>query len=71
MKTNESTRANDNYTGNPKTIFGEMELNIPRTRDGNFKTSIMPERKRVTFMLDEIINAEHRDEGKKDGRVYI
>lgn len=34
-----------------------MKLEIPRSRDGNFKPSIMPERKRVTFMLDDVVRA--------------
>jgi len=34
-----------------------MELEIPRTRDGNFKPSIIPEHKRVTFMLDDVVRA--------------
>ena len=34
-----------------------MELNIPGTRDGEFKTSILSEQKRVLLMLDNIIRA--------------
>ena len=34
-----------------------MELNIPRARDGKFKPSVLPERKRMTFMLDDIVRA--------------
>jgi len=34
-----------------------MELEIPRTRDSGFKHSILPERKRIIFMLDDIIRA--------------
>ena len=49
------TRANGYYRRFPKTILGEMKLNIPRTRDGEFKTSILPERKRVLFILDDVI----------------
>ena len=54
---NSNTRANGYYTRTPKTILGEMELNIPRTRDGKFKSSILPERKRAVFMLDEVVRA--------------
>jgi putative transposase len=57
LKEHRDTRGNGFYKRNPKTMFGEMELDIPRTRDGNFKPSILPERKRVTFMLDEIVRA--------------
>jgi len=34
-----------------------MELEIPRTRDSEFKHSILPERKRIIFILDDIIRA--------------
>ncbi len=34
-----------------------MELEVPRTRDGGFKPSILPERKRITFLLDDLIRA--------------
>ena len=57
LKEHQDTRGNGFYKRNPKTMFGEMELEIPRTRDGNFKPSILPVRKRVTFMLDEIVRA--------------
>ena len=57
LQEHQETRGNGFYKRNPKTMFGEMELDIPRTRDGNFKPSIIPERKRVTFMLDEIVRA--------------
>ncbi len=33
LEENKNTRANGYYTRTPKTIFGDMELNIPRTRD--------------------------------------
>jgi len=57
LKEHKETRANGYYLRSPKTILGQMELEIPRTRDGNFKSSILPERKRVTFLLDDIIRA--------------
>lgn len=57
LEQNTGTRANGYYKRFPKTILGEMELNIPRTRDGEFKTNILPERKRVLFMLDDLIRA--------------
>jgi len=44
------TRANGYYTRVPRTILGEMELKIPRTRDGEFKTEILPSRKRVCLV---------------------
>jgi len=47
LKEHVETRGNGYYTRTPKTIFGDTELEIPRTRDGNFKPSIIPERKRV------------------------
>lgn len=57
LQENTQTRANGYYTRRPKTILGEIELEIPRTRDGNFKTEIIPERKRVTYLLDDIVEA--------------
>ena len=57
LKENRETRANGYYLRSPKTILGQMELEIPRTRDSGFKPSILPERKRVTFLLDDIIRA--------------
>jgi len=57
LSEHDDTRANGFYTRSPKTILGQMDLNVPRTRDGNFKTSILPERKRVMFMLDDVIRA--------------
>lgn len=57
LEENESTRGNGYYKRRPKTILGDMELEIPRTRDGNFKPSIIPERKRITFVLDDILQA--------------
>ena len=57
LEENKSTRANGYYTRSPKTILGQIDLSIPRTRDGKFKSEVLPERKRVTFMLDDIIRA--------------
>ena len=57
LKDHIETRGNGYYKRIPKTIFGDMDLEIPRTRDGNFKPSIIPERKRVTFMLDDVVRA--------------
>jgi transposase-like protein len=57
LKEHSETRGNGYYTRTPKTMLGDMELDIPRTRDGNFKPSILPERKRVTFMLDDVVRA--------------
>jgi transposase-like protein len=57
LKEHSETRGNGYYKRTPKTILGEMELEIPRTRDGNFKPGIIPERKRVTFMLDDVVRA--------------
>ncbi len=57
LKENNNTRANGYYVRTPKTILGDLELEIPRTRDGNFKPSIIPERKRVTFLLDDVVTA--------------
>jgi len=51
------TRANGYYKRTPKTIFGEMELKIPRTRDGEFKSCLLPSRKRACFMLEEVVEA--------------
>lgn len=51
LEENKETRANGYYKRRPKTFIGEMELNVPRTRDGKFKSSVLPERKRITFML--------------------
>ena len=56
MRHNE-TRANGYYKRTPKTIFGEMELKIPRTRDGEFKSCLLPSRKRACFMLEEVVEA--------------
>jgi len=39
LQENSKTRGNGFYVRNPKTMLGEMELEIPRTRDGNFKPS--------------------------------
>ena len=44
LKEHNETRANGFYTRSPKTILGQMDLSIPRTRDGNFKPTILPER---------------------------
>jgi transposase-like protein len=57
LREHEDTRGNGYYVRTPKTILGDMELEIPRTRDGNFKPSIIPERKRVMFLLDDVIRA--------------
>ena len=57
LEQHKETSANGYYRLFPKTILGEMELNIPGTGDGEFKTSILPARKRVLFMLDDIIRA--------------
>ena len=57
LQENELTRANGYYTRSPKTILGQIDLSIPRTRDGKFKSEVLPERKRVMFMLDDIIRA--------------
>ena len=57
LKEHTQTRANGYYTRSPKTIFGDMELKVPRTRDGEFKTEILPSRKRTCFMLEEIVKA--------------
>jgi len=39
LQENSKTRGSGFYVRNPKTMLGEMELEIPRTRDGNFKPS--------------------------------
>ena len=39
LQENSKTRDSGFYVRNPKTMLGEMELEIPRTRDGNFKPS--------------------------------
>lgn len=57
LKEHPETRGNGYYPRTPKTILGEIELSIPRTRDNNFKTAIFPERKRVAFYLDDIARA--------------
>jgi len=57
LEENKDTRANGFYQRRPKTILGELDLDIPRTRDNGFKPSILPERKRVTFLLDDVIKA--------------
>ena len=57
LEEHSETRGNGYYTRMPKTLLGDMEFKIPRTRDGKFKPSIFPERKRVTFMLDEVVRA--------------
>ena len=57
LKEKKITRTNAYYLRSPKTILGQMELEIPRTRDSGFKHSILPERKRIIFMLDDIIRA--------------
>jgi len=41
LKENPEARGNGYYSRTPKTILGDMELEIPRTRDGNFKPSIV------------------------------
>ncbi len=71
LEENKNTRANGYYTRTPKTIFGDMELNIPRTRDSKFKSSVFPERKRITFMLDEIVDAMFKSgiSSRKTGKV--
>ena len=57
LEENKDTRANGFYQRRPKTILGELDLDVPRTRDNGFKPSILPERKRVTFLLDDVIKA--------------
>ena len=56
LKTHD-TQANGFYTRNPKTLFGEMDIEVPRTRDGSFKPSLLPPRKRFLFSLDKLIIA--------------
>ena len=48
-----------------------MELEISRTRDNGFKPSILPERKRIIFMLDDIIRAMFiaRVSARKTGKI--
>jgi len=55
LKEKKTTRAKGYYLRSPKTILGQMELEIPRTRDKRFKPSILPENKKIIFMLDYII----------------
>ena len=55
LEENKSIRANGYYTRSPQTILGQMELSVPRTMDGKFKSETLPERKRVMFMFDDII----------------
>ena len=71
LKEHKNTRANGYYTRRPKTILGEMELNVPRTRDGEFKSSVLPERKRFMFALDDIVKAMFISgiSARKTGRV--
>ena len=57
LKEHPETRGNGYYVRRPKTIIGEMEIRVPRSRDSGYKPEILPERKRVMFMLDEIIRA--------------
>ena len=57
LEKNRQTRANRYYLKYPKTILGEMQLEVPGTRDGDFKSFILPERKRIMFFLDDIIRA--------------
>ena len=55
IRENSETRGNGYYIRSHKTILGDMELEITKTRDGNFKSSIISESKSVTFMLDDIV----------------
>ena len=57
LKEHPETRGNGYYIRRPKTIMGDMEIRVPRSRDSEYKPDILPERKRVIFMLDEIIQA--------------
>ncbi|BBB31823.1 transposase mutator type [Thermotomaculum hydrothermale] len=51
------TRANGYYKRTPKSFLGEIELQIPRTRDSQFKVKWLPQRKRVMFFLEDIVEA--------------
>jgi len=52
LKDHIETRGNGYYKRTPKTILTDMDLEIPRTRDGNFKPSIIPERKRKEIFIN-------------------
>ena len=71
LEENKSTRANGYYTRSPKTILGQMDISVPRTRDSKFKSEALPERKRVMFMLDDIVRAmfESGVSSRKAGKV--
>jgi len=70
LKENNNTRANGYYVRTPKTILGDLELEILKIRDGNFKPSIIPERKRVTFLLDDVVAALFCGTCKKNRTSY-
>ena len=72
LKDHIETRGNGYYRRTPKTIFEDMNL-IPWTRDGNFKPSIIPERKRVTFIKkwSKLYNYFNNLRGKIDNYTYF
>ncbi len=51
-------KANGYYKRSLNTIIGEIEdLKVPRTRDGNFHSLLIPYKRRNTFELDQIVKA--------------
>ncbi len=71
LEENKSTRANGYYIRSPKTILSQMDISVPRIRDSKFKSKALPERKRVMFMLDDIVRAmfELGVSSRKAGKV--
>lgn len=58
LKEKVNTKGNGYYRRNLKTILGEIEdLSVPRTRDGEFRSELLPYRDRSTSCLDELIQA--------------
>ncbi len=53
----QANKGNGYCLRNLKTILGKMKLEVPGTRNSGFKPFILPERKRIVFLFDDIIKA--------------
>ena len=52
------TKGNGYYSRSLKTAFGELgDIQVPRSRDNGFKSTILPERHRYSVDLEELIRA--------------
>ncbi len=50
------TKANGYYTRDLLPFYGSVEdLRVPQVREGNFRPAILPERRRVSLELSEVI----------------